>query len=264
MIFRRQIGWLAAFAYVVTLRRRERVKRCLGNSLVVPVLFHSPSPGQLDGILSSLDSLVGMENVEITFDDGRAVIKDCVQVLEKYSARAVFFISPGEIEAGFNWAERAHRVCPRDFASLLRMSGEERLEALSLYGKAERELLTPEDVARLSAHPLVEFGNHTWSHASCVNRPADEILREIERAQAKIAEWTGAVPGKFSYPFGHSTPGLDAAIRRMGLVPYSLRPGLAPCRGSGIFRNMACEDMTLLENTARLLTAWPRVRRMPS
>ncbi len=265
MIFRREIGWLVAQAYVVSGRRAAVCCRCRRDRLVVPVLFHGPSPRELDAILAALDRLVGMESVELTFDDGRRVLRDCVPVLEKYGVPAVFFISPGEILSKRNWAESsAARRC--GISALCHLSAQEREMALSAAGatKPVDNLLSVEDIRELAEHPLVEFGNHTWSHMSCASRPIEEALDEIDRAQSQIEEWTGRRPTKFSYPFGQDGKELDEAIRSRGLVPYHLRPGLAPCRCDGRFRNMAYEGMTLAENVGRLLTAWPRVRRMPS
>ena len=264
MIFRREIGWLVAKAYVVSGRRASICRRCRRERLVVSSLFHCPSPDKLDAILGELTRLVGADALELSFDDGRREVLGCVPVLEKYGVHAVFFISPGEILRGYNWAETpAARQC--GFARLCRLSAQERDAELAAAGIEcpSGGLLGMDDVRRLARHPLVEFGNHTWSHMSCSCRPVDEVLGEIERSQAQIEEWTGRRPSKFSYPFGHDSDELDMAIRSIGLVPYSLRPGLAPSRGDGRFRNMANEDMTVAENVGRLLTAWPNVRRMP-
>ena len=264
MIFRREIGWLVAKSYVVSGRRASICRRCREERLVVPVLFHCPSPARLDAILGELAGLVGADAIELSFDDGRREARDCVPVLEKYGVPAVFFISPGEILRGYNWAESpVARQC--GFARLCRLSAEERdaeLAAAGIEGPSGG-LLSVDDVRSMARHPLVEFGNHTWSHMSCSSRPVEEVLGEIERAQVQIEEWTGRCPSKFSYPFGHDSEELDRAIRSRGLVPYSLRPGLAPRRGDGRFRNMANEGMSIAENVGRLLTAWPDVRRMP-
>ena len=267
MILRRQIGWLIAQLYIASGRRAMICRRIKDENLVVPALFHGPSPEFLDNLLNRLDRPIGLANVEVTFDDGRKAAMECVPVLEKYGVPAVFFISPGEILRGYNWAEHAGEAGLGDFASLCRMSAEERwavLNAAGLPRKRETELMSTSDICSLANHRLVEFGNHTWSHMSCASRPLDEALGEIERAQAQISEWTGRMPTKFSFPFGHDTPELSAALRARGLVPYCLRPGLCECRGNGLARNMACENMTEVENVGRLLTAWPRVRRMPS
>ena len=266
-MLRRQIGWLVAQMYAVSGRRAAVCRRVRRERLVVPVLFHGPSPEFLDGLLAGLDRFVGLENVEITFDDGRKAAMECVPVLEKYGVPAVFFISPGEILRGYNWAECVAEAGVGDFAALCRMSADERWAAFDAVGwscNRTSNLMSVEDVRALANHRLVEFGNHTWSHLSCVNRPLEEVLVEIDRAQAQIAEWTGRAPSKFSYPFGHDTPELDAAVRARGLVPYSLRPGLSTRRCDGRFRNMAYENMTFAENIGRLLMAWPGVRRMPS
>lgn len=265
MIFRREIGWLVAKAYVASGRRASICRCCRMDGLVVPVLFHGPTPRQLDAILGELTGLVGADAVELSFDDGRREVVDCIPVLEKYGVPAVFFISPGEILRGYNWAESpVARQC--GFARLCRLPAQERDAELAAAGikGTSGGLLGVDDIRSMARHPLVEFGNHTWSHMSCSSRPVEEALGEIERAQVQIEEWTGRRPSKFSYPFGHDSEELDRAIRSRGLVSYSLRPGLAPCRGDGRFRNMAYEGMSVAENVGRLLTAWPNVRRMPS
>lgn len=233
--FRFVLGWCVAQAFVWTGTRRRIVRRVRREGLVVPVLMHGPTPAQLDAILSALDRVVGLRHVELTFDDGRGTLKDCVRVLERHRAKAVLFISPGEILQGYNSAEATR-------APLLRV----------------------DDVRRLARHPLVEFGNHTWSHVSAERVGAEEFMDEVRRAQAQIEEWTGRRPTKFSYPFGHDRPELDARIRAMGLRPYCLRAGLVRPGEEGTARNMAYEDLSVAENVGRLLTAWPRVRRMPS
>lgn len=265
MIFRRQIGFLTALFYVASFNRRRIIKKCCNDNLVVPALFHSPTPEFLDNILTRLSKLVGLKNVELTFDDGRAAIKDCIKVLEKHNKKAVLFISPGEIERSYNWAEYASRAFTKvEFQKLMRLSAEERYKFIDENHVTKGNLLTIDDIVELSKHPLVEFGNHTYSHISCANRPVQEVLDEIELAQCKIEEWTGKRPVKFSYPFGHDSEELDILIRKSGLVPYALKTGLAEKGQECRFRNMAVEDMTILENVARLLTAWPKVKRMPS
>lgn len=234
MIFRKQFGWIVAMAYVLSGVRRRIVRRVRHEGLIVPVLFHGPTPKQLEAILGALDRLVGVARLEVTFDDGRRVLKDCLPVLEKYGVKSVFFISPGEILLGYNKAE------------------------------ASREpLLSVDDIRELARHPLVEFGNHTWNHVSAERVSGEVVLDEIARTQRQIAEWTGVMPTKFSYPFGHDKPELDAPIRAMGLTPYCLKAGLIKPGEEGRARNMAYEDMTVAENVGRLLTAWPKVRRMP-
>ena len=267
MTLRRQIGWLIAQFYIVSGRLAFVCRRIRRERLVAPILFHGPSPEFLDSLLARLDRLVGLENIELSFDDGRKEAMACVPVLEKYGVPAVFFISPGEILRGYNWAECAVAAGAGDFAALCKMSADDRWAAFDAAGWPHSrvpDLMSVEDVRALAGHPLVEFGNHTWSHMSCSNRPLEEALAEIERAQTQIAEWTGRAPSKFSYPFGHDTPELDATLRARDLVPYSLKPGLPSRRCDGRFRNMAYEDMTFAENICRVLMAWPLVRRMPS
>ena len=270
MKFRNTIGWGVALAYVLAGRRAAICRRCRRENLIVPVLMHGPDPERLDQILLALDGLVGLDRVELTFDDGRRVLEDCIPVLEKYQIPATFFISPGEILRGYNWAECRGLPSMPDFGVLCRMDEASRTGAVErarrkagLDGRTS-ELLSVERIRALAGHPLVNFGNHTWSHMSCANRPIGEVLDEIDRAQRQIAEWTGKTPTRFSYPFGHDSAELDEVIRAHGLTPYCLRPGLVDEATRGRARNMAYEDLSVAENVGRLLTAWPRVRRMPA
>jgi len=270
MKYRRQIGWLVAEAYAMLGIRAAICRKCRRKGLIVPILMHAPRPDWLAEILAELKCRVGLKRVELTFDDGRKVLKDIVPILERFNVSATFFISPGEIFSGYNWAEERHGLRLPNFSTLCGMSSEKRLalfeSAFDLSGRwpSGNSLLSVEDIAELAKHPLVEIGNHTWSHMSCKRRPASEALEEIERAQKQIAEWTGKVPTKFSYPFGHGNDFLDASLRARGLTPYWLRPGLVTEATRGSARNMAYEDMTVNENIGRLLTAWPKVEEMPS
>ena len=269
MIFRKQVGWLVAMAYVLSGARRKIVRCCIEEDLIVPILFHGPTPKQLNVILGELVRLVGVDCLDVTFDDGRKSVWDCLPILEKYGVRATIFISPGEIMRGYNWAENVRGLPIPDFGALCKMGELARIAALEAgfdsLGKRpkESELLSVEDIRQMAGHPLVEFGNHTWSHMSCANRPLDEVVDEIERTQKQILEWTGFQPTKFSYPFGHDSATVEAAVRGMGLTPYCLRPGLVTNETRGTARNMAYENLSLAENIGRLLTAWPKVRRMP-
>lgn len=269
MIFRKQIGWVVAIAYVLAGVRWRTVRRVRREELIVPVLFHGPTPKQLEAILGALDRLVGVERLDVSFDDGRKSVRNCLPILEKYGVRATIFISPGEILRGYNWAENIRGLPIPDFGTLCKMGEQARIAALEAgfysLGKRpkESELLSVDDIRQMASHPLVEFGNHTWSHMSCANRPVDEVVDEIGRTQKQIAEWTGCQPTKFSYPFGHDSAKVDVAVRGMGLKSYSLRPGLVTKETRGAARNMAYENLSLAENIGRLLTAWPKVRRMP-
>ncbi len=111
----------------------------------------------------------------------------------------------------------------------------------------------------MAKHPLVRIGNHTWSHLSCPHRPVEEVLDEVDRAQATLTEWCGYAPTDFAYPFGRGTPELDAEIRKRGMTPHYTRQGLVTKETLGAARNMVYEGMSLAENLGRILMAWPKV-----
>ena len=82
----------------------------------------------------------------------------------------------------------------------------------------ERLPITAEDVARLSAHPLIEIGAHTVSHASLVDLdPADQHA-EIVGSKLAIEKIVGKPVRFFSYPYGRRNDVTVDITRRAGFA----------------------------------------------
>lgn len=257
MIFRRQIGWLVAQAYVLSGARARAVARVRRPGTVLPIVFHAAEPEEVRSILGWLRRAGLLERCDLTFDDGWRQFLRTVPVLEEFDKSATLFIAPGQTLCGRVWTDGT-TIAQRQ---ALYGEGEgRRNERLAEWGVPDdRRLMSEAEVREVARHPLVAIGNHTWSHLSCPHRPVDEVMAEVRRAQEVLTEWCGRAPTEFAYPFGRGTAELDTAIRAMGLNVHYTRQGLVTEETRGAARNMVYEGKSLSENIGRLLTAWRKV-----
>lgn len=211
--------------------------------------------------------------VLVTFDDGyRSVAETAVPILERYGVPATMFLCTGPIASG----ERFW------YDSLALREGEAAVEALKAAGYERwrtvtdgcREAAPPNDphapldaatVARLSGHPLLEFGAHTVSHPMLARVPAEVQRAEIRDSLRAVAEWTGRAVTAFSYPNGRDGVDFDGAVVEAvaahGVTDaFSATPALAPPDGDRlrIPREVAVDGWTrdaLLWRLSRLPAA---------
>ena len=257
---RKVIGWLVAVAYAM-IGSRRRVVRRLRSGEVLPVVVHAIPAWQLEKILSWLRAHGVLDRLWLTFDDGWTVVKDYVPVLEKYGVKAKLFIAPGQTLRGNVWTDEATQLgIPaiewRSWYPLEEAERNRRLDAGSnCRMQVVRHLMTQEEVKVVSAHPLIEIGNHTRSHLSATHRPVSEVVDEVRSTQKTLTEWTGRAPEWLAWPFGRGTMELDCKMKELGLKTVYTRQGyeIPYCR------NMALESMSFQENLGRVLGAWPKV-----
>ena len=261
---RKLIGWGVAQGYRLVGARRRAIARAKAAGAVLPIVFHAAKAEEVRAILAWLKREGVLDHVALSFDDGWREFGETVAVLEEFEKPATLFIAPGETRRGDIWTngltvperQRLYGVCERERDVFLT---QRHRDTEGLGAAADRKLLTEEDVREVAKHPLVKIGNHTWSHMSCPHRPMEEVLDEVDRAQATLTERAGAAPTDFAYPFGRGTPELDAEIRKRGLTPHYTRQGLVTAKTLGEARNMVYEGMSLAENLGRILMAWPKV-----
>ncbi len=264
MPLRRLTGWLVSLAYA-TMRARRRALARISRAGVLPVVVHALPAAELEKLLAWLKKNGALDKLWLSFDDGWLSVLDCVPVLERFGVKAKVFIAPGQTERGNIWTNEAgeYGVTPSVWRTWYPLDEERRtalLDSLRRDGcPTKRKLLTKEQVANLSRHPLFEIENHTWSHISATHHPVEEVVAEVKRAQRTIEEWTGRPPKMVAWPFGRGNRELDERMRQIGLTALHTRQGyeLPLCR------NMAIEGVTFQENLGRVLGAWPRVREMP-
>lgn len=261
---RKLIGWSVAQAYRLVGARRRAVMCAKAAGALLPIVFHAAKAEEVRAILAWLKAAGLLDRVWLSFDDGWREFGETVRVLEEFEKSATLFVAPGETRRGVVWT---HGLTVAERQRMYALDEQSRYEAIASIGDRgahgvralPRLLLNADDVREIAKHPLVKIGNHTWSHVSCPHRPVDEVLDEIDRAQATLTEWAGSAPTDFAYPFGRGTPELDAEIRKRGLTPHYTRQGLVTAETLGEARNMVYEGMSLAENLGRVLMAWPRV-----
>jgi peptidoglycan/xylan/chitin deacetylase (PgdA/CDA1 family) len=123
----------------------------------------------------------------ITFDDGfRVLMRDALEILEKYNIKACFFVPTGFVELSDQPAVAA------------------RFSLRAHYYNLPLEPIQPQDLQSLVklGH---EVGSHGISHISLSAMSIKQAIRELELPQKQIAEWTGTVPQYFAYPYGHTS-----------------------------------------------------------
>jgi peptidoglycan/xylan/chitin deacetylase (PgdA/CDA1 family) len=169
MIFRKAIGWGVAQFYKLNGTRSKIVSHIRRSNVRLPIVFHAATKNEVRRILFWLDKARILPSVELTFDDGWLEFLDTVKVLEEFNIKATLFIAPREIQRGRVWTDGL-TVPQRQ--SLYSKSEDERIkEVEKLIKQSGRRLMNEAEVKDVARHPLVNIGNHTWSHLSCPHRP---------------------------------------------------------------------------------------------
>jgi peptidoglycan/xylan/chitin deacetylase (PgdA/CDA1 family) len=199
------------------------------------------SAGDLLRILAG-DMAAPPRAVHVTFDDGyRSIVTRALPLLERHDVPASVFVCTRPIarrellwydavarERGEAEVERLRRGPGRDWPKVL--------EGLNRPAAEGDELapMTPDDVAALAAHPLIEIGGHSSSHPRLAALDPESQLAEIRGCLDTIAEWTGRPPVSFAYPTGRRGQDYDettvAAVQSAGAVcAFTTNPGWARC-----------------------------------
>jgi peptidoglycan/xylan/chitin deacetylase (PgdA/CDA1 family) len=148
----------------------------------------------------------------ITFDDGfQVLMRDCLDILEKNTIKACFFVPTGFTEMS-DQPEMAARFSLRTHHYSLPL-----------------EPMQPEDLQVLAklGH---EVGSHGVSHISLSAMSMKQAMRELELSRQRITEWTGVAPAYFAYPYGHTTSVLGDPTQWIRQAGYSC--GVTLRRGS--------------------------------
>jgi glycosyltransferase involved in cell wall biosynthesis/peptidoglycan/xylan/chitin deacetylase (PgdA/CDA1 family) len=139
--------------------------------------------------------------VAITFDDGfRMLMGDDLELLEKFSVKACFYVPTGFVEL-YNRPDVAGHFSLR-----------------SHYYNLPLEPMGPEDL-KLLVDLGHEVGSHGISHISLSTVTRKVAEKELNLSRRKIYEWTGKEPISFAYPYGETRSSLGQPpnwIRKAG------------------------------------------------
>jgi peptidoglycan/xylan/chitin deacetylase (PgdA/CDA1 family) len=149
-------------------------------------------------------------SVLVTFDDGyRGVADFALPILERYGIPAVVFVCVAPVLSGRHfWFDAMYR---RDGeAAVLRARSlpyaDWRALAESTETRAEADEahrpLTPSELRRLAASPLIEIGAHTITHPTLALAPIDDQRREIAQCRSELERALGRRVTAFAYPYG--------------------------------------------------------------
>jgi peptidoglycan/xylan/chitin deacetylase (PgdA/CDA1 family) len=121
----------------------------------------------------------------ITFDDGfRILMRDCLDVLNKYDIKATFFVPTGFVDL----SDRPDR------AAIYSLRAH--------YYNLPLEPMRPQDL-RLLVDLGHEVGSHGVAHVGLNALSFRAAEQELKRSKARIAQWTEKDPTGFAYPYGH-------------------------------------------------------------
>lgn len=83
-------------------------------------------------------------------------------------------------------------------------------------------ICTPGFVTEETIRQLVrrghEIGNHSHTHRSASDLPADQVRADIAMAQSILSDVTGYAPRRFAWPHGRHNPITDAVADEFGFV----------------------------------------------
>ena len=151
-------------------------------------------------------------SVAVTFDDGyKSVIEGAYPVLEQHGFKATVFVVVERVGSSGVWVYEED--CGR-----------------------ERTFMDWDEIRRL-ADAGWTIGSHTMTHASLVELPDDDLLRELAESRSRIEGAIGRPVDFVSYPFGHVDQRVEEAAREAGY-----RVGLA--LGGRERSNLLCTPRT--------------------
>ena len=191
----------------------------------------------------------------ITFDDGYFNNTLILDILEKYNAKATFYIATDFIENGkqywwdIHYRER-HKQCKSEAfireerLQFYTMTGEQQYEFLeqtfgsdALYYSTElSRVMTKAELQNFARHPLVSLGNHTHQHINMAAFEREYLMHSLQKSQDFLENTTQKPVESISYPFGEYNETALSCVAEFGLkLGVSVDCGKNKC--SEIYKN---------------------------
>jgi peptidoglycan/xylan/chitin deacetylase (PgdA/CDA1 family) len=168
--------------------------------------------------------------VTITFDDAyRGAVRVGLAELARRRLPATVFVTPGLLGGRAFWwdvlASSTDGLLPtvRDHAldvlqgkdDLVRgWAAERRLPMHTM--PADYQTATEEELQTAVRSGDVQLGSHTWTHPALPALAPDELIVELERPLAWLRERFSSAAPWIAYPYGLSSPAVEAATKRAG------------------------------------------------
>jgi len=211
--------------------------------------------------------------VLITFDDGyRTVLTLGVPVLRRFGLPAAVFVCSAPARAHtMLWFDAVAQTRGESAVEPLKTASYEEwaAQAASLMVPISDDdphaLLTPVEIATLSAIDGLEVGAHTANHPILASASPAVQRGEILENKDSLELWTGRGVSAFAYPNGR--PGVDYTQETVGLVgelgfdfAFSTRPEFARPSDQPLEypRFLVLASVSAPELAHRLCYSWPR------
>jgi peptidoglycan/xylan/chitin deacetylase (PgdA/CDA1 family) len=76
--------------------------------------------------------------------------------------------------------------------------------------------MTPAELRRFSAHPLITVGAHTVLHPRLTDVDPSEVRREMTSSRHELGQLLGTEPTAFAYPYGAASDAVAAVAHDVG------------------------------------------------
>ena len=209
--------------------------------------------------------------VIVTFDDGYlGVLEHALPALERHRVPATVFVTAGSIvdrehfwfdvlsrREGEDAVVRAKQAAFAEWRQLF-----ESLRTRAPVGERHRPM-TPEELTRLAASPMIEIGGHSMIHPTLARAPLAEQRREIAGCRTVLHELLQQPIASFAYPYGSRmqdfAPETVIAVGEAGYdLAFTTGSSFAAVRGDPlqIPRFVMLDSIGESELAHRLLYSW--------
>ena len=145
------------------------------------------NPVRLSDVVDFLDGKKELppRAVAVTFDDGyRDFRENALPILQKYNVPAILFVCAGEADS-------------KELGN-------------------DSQLLTSEEIAKLSRDPLVTIGSHGMTHRKLARQSIQDAENEIALSRVLLEKTIGKAVDFFAYPKGSFNPAVAVAVKNSG------------------------------------------------
>jgi peptidoglycan/xylan/chitin deacetylase (PgdA/CDA1 family) len=185
----------------------------------------------LETILASSSAGRRRPRAVITFDDAyRGAVTVGVDELARRGLPATIFVAPAFVDGASFWWDclgdrRGGEVAPgvREHA-LAALGGDDAAvrgwaveQGISFHTPARAAVCaTVDELAAAARYPGITFGSHTWSHPNLAALDITEVRQQVERPLTWLRERFENVVPWLSYPYGLTSPAVEAVVREAG------------------------------------------------
>lgn len=197
----------------------------------------------LEKLLSENKSQSFRPYFHLTFDDvSTSFIENVLPLIEKHHIPVTLFPSVQNAETGFNWRDKIYYILIHPelisrfvHQTKLFLGKETEINENNIYRWSKKTKCNPrhlekktidktlknhmdefyekvnflkpylnwEELKKLSQHPLITIGNHSYNHYNFANLTEEEIRKDIEKSHYFIKEKIGIKCLQFAVPFGN-------------------------------------------------------------